>query len=147
MFGSRVSLLVALALLQAASAIDVSKNKNIEVAFSGNDNVPKTDFKSILPDDRGTGFIGDLTIGRRYADESVFRRVVEFNNPTNMVQRTTLALTVNSGVVHYISAQNDPGSYAVVCDESSSLGSSRSNVNLRVAPNSKSTLTLVIAAH
>lgn len=46
---------------------------------------------------RVAGFIGNLEIGKRYADETVFRRVIEFNNPTSSVQSTTLTLTVTNG--------------------------------------------------
>lgn len=46
-----------------------------------------------------------------------------------------------------MNVQNEAGSYAVACDEQKTLGSSASRFNLRVIPKSKSTLTLVIAAH
>lgn len=54
--------------------------------------------KSLVPDTyAASGFIGNLEIGRRYPEETVFRRVIEFNNPTNTVQSSTLTLTVNNG--------------------------------------------------
>ncbi|XP_076672476.1 uncharacterized protein LOC143371330 [Andrena cerasifolii] len=142
-----VVLFTALALLQAASAVDVSKQKNVRLEFTDKDGVSKTRLQGAFPEERGPGFIGDLTIGQRYADETVFRRVVEFNNPTNAVQTTTLALSVSNGVIHQISAKNVQGSYAVVCEDSNSLGTSRSTLNLRVSPNSTSSLILTIASH
>lgn len=53
--------------------------------------------KSLVPDTYAAGFIGNLEIGRRYSDETIFRRVIEFNNPTNTVQSSTLTLTVTNG--------------------------------------------------
>lgn len=53
--------------------------------------------KSLVPDTYVAGFIGNLEIGRRYPDETIFRRVIEFNNPTNTVQSSTLTLTVSNG--------------------------------------------------
>lgn len=53
--------------------------------------------KTLLPNSYAAGFIGNFEIGRRYPDETIFRRRVEFNNPTNTVQSSTLTLTVNNG--------------------------------------------------
>ncbi|XP_076656127.1 uncharacterized protein LOC143360860 [Halictus rubicundus] len=138
------TLFAALALLQAASAVDVSKHKNIRLEFAANDGVPQT---KLAGDERGTGFIGDLTVGRHFADETVFRRVIEFENPTNVIQSSTLNLSVSNGVIHYVSARNNQGSYAVVCDNPSSLGTSGGSINLRVPPTSTSVLSLTIASH
>ncbi|XP_078034653.1 uncharacterized protein LOC144468801 [Augochlora pura] len=137
------TLFATLALLQAASAIDISQYKNVRVEFGDNDNIQT----KLAADERGTGFIGDLTVGQRYADETVFRRVIEFENPTNVIQSTTLNLSVSNGVIHYVSVRNNPGSYAVVCDNPSSLGKSMGSINLRVPPTSKSVLSLTIASH
>ncbi|XP_071573612.1 uncharacterized protein [Temnothorax nylanderi] len=140
--------LAILGLLQAATAIDLSQTKNVQVDFSERDIVPKTALKSLVPETHAaSGFIGNLEIGRRYADESVFRRVIEFNNPTNTVQSSTLSLTVTNGIIHYISVVNDSGSYAVICDEPGTLGKSRANINIRASANTKSYLTIVVAAH
>ncbi|XP_076378989.1 uncharacterized protein LOC117225728 [Megalopta genalis] len=137
------TLFAALALLRAASAVDVSQYKSIRVEFGDNDGIQT----KLVADERGTGFIGDLTVGQRYADETVFRRVIEFENPTNVIQSTTLNLSVSNGAIHYVSARNNPGSYAVVCDNPSSLGTSMGSINLRVPPTSKSVLSLTIASH
>ena len=145
MFPSIVSILfAALALLQVSSAVDISKYKNIRLEFTSSDGETQT---KLLGDDRGAGFIGDFSAGQRYSDEIIFRRVVEFENPTNMVQSTTLNLSVSNAIIHYVSARNAVGSYAVVCNESNSLGSSKGSITLRVPPNSTSSLTLLIAAH
>ncbi|XP_076239522.1 uncharacterized protein LOC143182431 [Calliopsis andreniformis] len=141
-----VVLVVALALHQATAAIDVSKQKNVPLEFSNSDVVPKNRLKSEFPEERGAGFIGDLTVGQRYADEVVFRRTIEYNNPTQIVQSSVLNLSIMNGAISYISARNAPGSYAVVCDDPSSLGSSRGAIKIRVPPNSKSSLTLIIAS-
>lgn len=53
--------------------------------------------KSLVPNIRAAGFIGNLEIGRRYSDETVFHRVMEFENPTNTVRSITLTLTVTNG--------------------------------------------------
>lgn len=54
--------------------------------------------KNLVPDIRAAaGFIGNLEIGRRYSDETVFHRVMEFENPTKYVQSITLTLTVTNG--------------------------------------------------
>ncbi|XP_015439654.1 PREDICTED: uncharacterized protein LOC107194523 [Dufourea novaeangliae] len=137
---------VALAVLQAASAVDISKYKSVRLEFNESHMVLKTKLLG-GGDERASGFIGDLFVGQRYADEIVFRRVVEFDNPTNTVQTTSLNLSITNGVIHYVSARNNPGSYAVACNDPSSLGSSQSSIHLRVPPNSKSMLTLTIAAH
>ncbi|KOX75056.1 hypothetical protein WN51_12741 [Melipona quadrifasciata] len=94
------------------------------------------------PEERGPVFIGDLIAGQRYADETVFRRVIEFNNPTNTVQGTTLDVSVSSGAIHYISARNVQGSQAVVCGNSNALGASKTSISLRVPPNSLATLNM-----
>ncbi|CAL1677182.1 unnamed protein product [Lasius platythorax] len=143
-----VVVFAVLALLQASSAIDLSETKNVQIQFADEDIVPKTALKSLVPDTyAASGFIGNLEIGRRYPEETVFRRVIEFNNPTNTVQSSTLTLTVNNGILHYVSVVNDSGSYAVVCDEPNTLGSSRGNINIRASANTKSYLTIVAAVH
>lgn len=54
--------------------------------------------KNLLPETyAATVFIGNIEIGRRYADETVFRRVIVFNNPTDRVQSTTLTMSVTNG--------------------------------------------------
>ncbi|XP_011163167.1 uncharacterized protein LOC105198211 [Solenopsis invicta] len=136
-----------LGLLQAVIAIDLSLSKNIQINLDEKDIVPKTDLKNLVPEPHAANeFIGNLEIGTRYADEKVFRRIIEFNNPTNTVQTTTLTLTVN-GILHYISAVNQNGSYAVICDEVSTLGSSRGSIKVRAAANTKSYVLIVAAAH
>ncbi|XP_076766124.1 uncharacterized protein LOC143432982 [Xylocopa sonorina] len=138
----------ALALLQAVSAIDVSQNKNVRLEFGSGDVVQKPKLLDPNSDERAPPlFIGDLVIGQRYPDETVFRRVIEFNNPTNVVQSTTLDVSVTNGIIHYINARNVQGSQAVVCGNPNILGSSKSSISLRVPPNSLATLTLTVAAH
>ncbi|XP_020289645.1 uncharacterized protein LOC109857585 [Pseudomyrmex gracilis] len=137
-----------LALLQAASAnSDISKVKNIQIDLTEKDIVPKTTLKNLESNTFTGGFIGNIEIGQRFPDEVVLRRVIEFENPTNNVQSTTITLTANRGIIHYVRILNDPGSYAVICDEPNSLGSSRGNFNIRVSPRTKSTLTVIAAAH
>ncbi|KAK9298767.1 hypothetical protein QLX08_008019 [Tetragonisca angustula] len=140
-------LIVALSLHQAAFAIDVSQDKNVRVEFTSNDAVQQTKSVGSYPEERGPIFIGDLIAGQRYADETVFRRVIEFNNPTNTIQGTTLDVSVSSGAIHYISARNVQGSQAVVCGNSNALGASKTSISLRVPPNSLATLNMVVAAH
>ncbi|XP_012538764.1 uncharacterized protein LOC105838017 [Monomorium pharaonis] len=137
-----------LGLLQAVTAIDLSLSRRVQIDFDEKDIVPKTQLKSLVPEAHAaSGFIGNLEIGRRYADEKVFRRVIEFNNPTNTIQTTTLTLTINGGILHYLSAVNENGSYAVICDESTTLGSSSGSINVRAAANTKSYVSLVAASH
>ncbi|KAL6419748.1 hypothetical protein ACFW04_014458 [Cataglyphis niger] len=143
-----VVMLAILTFLQASSAsVDLSETKNVLIEFADEDVVPKTALKSLMPNTYVAGFIGNLEIGRRYSDETIFRRVIEFNNPTNTVQSSTLTLTVTNGILHYISVMNDSNSYAVVCDEPNTLGSSRGNINIRASPNTKSYLTIITAVH
>ncbi|KAM0737129.1 hypothetical protein ACS0PU_000222 [Formica fusca] len=143
-----VVVLAVLAFLQASSAsVDLSETKNVLIEFADKDVVPKTALKSLVPNTYVAGFIGNLEIGRRYSDETIFRRVIEFNNPTNIVQSSTLTLTVTNRILHYISVVNDNGSYAVICDEPNTLGSSRGNINIRASPNTKSYLTIITAVH
>ncbi|XP_050460142.1 uncharacterized protein LOC126856025 [Cataglyphis hispanica] len=143
-----VVMLAILTFLQASSAsVDLSETKNVLIEFADEDVVPKTALKSLVPNTYVAGFIGNLEIGRRYSDETIFRRVIEFNNPTNTVQSSTLTLTVTNGILHYISVINDSSSYAVVCDEPNTLGSSRGNINIRASPNTKSYLTIITAVH
>ncbi|CAK9795688.1 hypothetical protein ANTQUA_LOCUS457 [Anthophora quadrimaculata] len=142
-----VVLFAALPLLQLTCAIDISHYKNVQLEFHEKDGVPRTKLLGSNPEERGPGFIGDLTIGQRYADETIFRRVIEFENPTSTVQGTTLSLSISNGVIHYISARNSHGSYAVICDNPNALGESKSSINLRVPPNSTAMISLIIAAH
>ncbi|XP_070151976.1 uncharacterized protein [Polyergus mexicanus] len=143
-----VVVLAVLTFLEASSAsVDLSETKNILIEFADKDVVPKTALKNLVPNTYVAGFIGNLEIGRRYSDETIFRRVIEFNNPTNTVQSSTLTLTVTNRILHYISVMNDNGSYAVICDEPNTLGSSRGNINIRASPNTKSYLTIITAVH
>lgn len=54
---------------------------------------------------------------------------------------------IPTGIIHYVNVVNDRGSYAVVCDELNTLGSSRGNINIRAAAKTKSYLTIVTAVH
>ncbi|KYM78372.1 PREDICTED: uncharacterized protein LOC105621509 [Atta cephalotes] len=140
--------LAILGLLQTVAAVDLSQTKNVQIDFTEKDIVPKTALKNLLPETyAATGFIGNIEIGRRYADETVFRRVIVFNNPTDRVQSTTLTLSVTNGILHYTSVVNDNGSYAVACDEPTTLGSSKGKINIRGAPNTRSSITIIAAAH
>ncbi|KZC04026.1 hypothetical protein WN55_01287 [Dufourea novaeangliae] len=99
---------VALAVLQAASAVDISKYKSVRLEFNESHMVLKTKLLG-GGDERASGFIGDLFVGQRYADEIVFRRVVEFDNPTNTVQTTSLNLSITNGkLFHSIINFNTP---------------------------------------
>ncbi|EFN88991.1 hypothetical protein EAI_11784 [Harpegnathos saltator] len=133
--------LVLLALSQAAFAttVDVSKTKTVELQFTDEDIVPKTELKNLVPQTYANGFIGDLEIGSRLRDETIFQRIIVFNNPTDYVQSSELKVN-GPGIVHYINAQNFQGSYAVVCDHSDALGSSRIYLTIRVNPQTKSLL-------
>ncbi|XP_076172814.1 uncharacterized protein LOC143149382 [Ptiloglossa arizonensis] len=133
--------------LAVASAVDISQVKTIRVDFDGSDGVPRTKLLGTEKAELGPGFIGDIYLGQRYADETIFRRVVEFENPTDVVQGTTLNLSIANGIIHFVSMRNNPGSYAVVCDDATSLGTSKTNIKLRVNPQSSASLILTIAAH
>ncbi|XP_011147480.1 uncharacterized protein LOC105187984 [Harpegnathos saltator] len=140
--------LVLLALSQAAFAttVDVSKTKTVELQFTDEDIVPKTELKNLVPQTYANGFIGDLEIGSRLRDETIFQRIIVFNNPTDYVQSSELKVN-GPGIVHYINAQNFQGSYAVVCDHSDALGSSRIYLTIRVNPQTKSRISLFVALH
>jgi len=51
------------------------------------------------------------------------------------------------GYIHYVKVMNDNGNYAVICDEPTTLGSSKGTINIRVIPYTKSYLTVIAAAH
>ncbi|XP_053979875.1 uncharacterized protein LOC128889647 [Hylaeus anthracinus] len=138
------ALLVNLALLQIASAVDVSKYKNIRLEFNDKDAVPKQRLFGV-GEERGRGFIGDIVVGPRLDGEYVFRRQVDFNNPTDEVETSVLNLSVSRGNIHHISARNGPNSFAVVCINSSNAGSPGSSVSIRLAPQSRASLTLTVA--
>ncbi|KAL0102342.1 hypothetical protein PUN28_018698 [Cardiocondyla obscurior] len=145
-------IVVALAVLgllqQAAAAIDLSQSKNIQIDFTQDDIVPKTAVKSLMPEKHAaSGFIGNFEVGTRYADETIFNRDLVFNNPTNTVQSSTLTININNGIIHYLNVENKSGSYAVICGEPGNIGSYRANINIRAGPNTKSYLTLIVAAH
>ncbi|OAD54128.1 hypothetical protein WN48_08361 [Eufriesea mexicana] len=147
MFRSIVSVLIVAVALVHAAVIDVSQEKNVHLEFTSNEEEQQTKSLGPYPEERGPLFIGDLVAGQRYADETVFRRVIEFNNPTNTIQATTLDVSVTSGSIHYLSARNVQGSQAVVCGHPNELGRSKTSINLRVPPNSLATLNLLVAAH
>lgn len=52
-------------------------------------------------EERVPGFVGDFMLGQRYADETVFQRIIEFENPTNAIQSTTFKLSVSNGKLYY----------------------------------------------
>ncbi|XP_043270752.1 uncharacterized protein [Venturia canescens] len=127
---------------------DVRKLGDENLLFTQDDALPQHELTRLIEEKRETRFIGDLVVGERRADETIFRRTVEVSNPTEDVYSTAINLSVtNGGIIHYMSMLNEKGSYAVACDEPYSLGKSQSNFYIRVLPNSKSTLTMVVAAH
>ncbi|XP_066594678.1 uncharacterized protein [Prorops nasuta] len=145
---SRQILLLFLAtglLFSGCLALDLSIAKEQVLDLTESDIVPKAQTR-IYSEERN-GFIGDLVIGQRHADETVFSRVMEVVNPTNFVQSSSVALNVKNGLIHYIRAINGPGSAVVVCDGPYSLGSSSSQLRLRLSPNSRAVLNLLVAAH
>lgn len=50
-------------------------------------------------------FIGDLTIGDRHADETIFRRTMEISNPTDQVYSSAVMLNVERGKTEWNSLQ------------------------------------------
>ncbi|XP_033226075.1 uncharacterized protein LOC117178748 [Belonocnema kinseyi] len=133
----------------AFAAADGSAKKGlIHVDLTDKDVVPLSEMPRVAGlDEREGGFIGDLIIGQRRADETVFRRTVQVSNPTKQVYSTAISLNVNNGIIHHLSVFNERGSYGVVCDEPYTLGKSRSSFNVRVPPNTESSLSLIVAAH
>lgn len=130
------------------AAEETEKRGLIHVDLTDKDIVSSSELSRVAgSDERETGFIGDLIIGLRRSDETIFRRTVQVSNPTKRVYRTTISLNVNNGIIHHLSVFNERGSYAVVCDEPYTLGNTRSSFNVRVPPNTESTLTLIVAAH
>ncbi|XP_006614663.1 uncharacterized protein LOC102677380 isoform X2 [Apis dorsata] len=140
-----VVLVVALPLIQASS-IDISQRSKYHLEFTSKDAVQQSKLNPLLGE-RAIGFIGDLTIGSHQADEQIFYREIELNNPSSVVDSLELKLSVKNGILHYISVVNYSGSQAVVCDRSNILGGSEGFINIRLQRNSKAYLSLVIAAH
>ncbi|KAK2575685.1 hypothetical protein KPH14_012076 [Odynerus spinipes] len=135
-------------LFSVAIAIDVSKTNRTDISLTEDDVVPKTQLKKLLPDsDRRPTSIEDDASGVRYPDEIVYRRILKLDNPTGAIQSTSTELSVNHGLINYVSITNGPNSYAVACIEDSTLGTSRVIIHLRVPPNSSSELMLIVAAH
>ncbi|KAL7286885.1 uncharacterized protein LOC106650898 [Trichogramma pretiosum] len=128
-------------------AFDVTKTKTENIFLTEEDVVKDEPAGSLRANVREYRFIGDLVIGDRLADETVFRRSVDIANPTNQVYSTTISLNVERGKIHFLSATNERNSYAVGCDEPYSLGHSKISFNVRVPPSSKSQLWLLVAAH
>ncbi|XP_012276264.1 uncharacterized protein LOC105697484 [Orussus abietinus] len=143
-----IVILVLAIVLRDFTCAEAERKVNFRnVEFTETDVAPENELTKLAKYNRGEAFIGDLVIGNRRADETVFWRTVEISNPTDEVYSTVITASVNHGVIHYLSAVNNQGSYAVACDEPYTLGTSKSSFKVRVVPNSKSTLSLVIAAH
>ncbi|OXU22886.1 hypothetical protein TSAR_000113 [Trichomalopsis sarcophagae] len=149
--------LICLAAVLNAQAFDVTEKRVEHIDLTEKDIVKKDemllitkkffkDFK-LRDNKRESRFIGDLVIGERLADETIFRRSVEISNPTDQVYNSAIMLSVERGTIHYVSVNNEKNSYAVACDEPYSLGTSRTSFNVRVPPNTKSQLWLLVAAH
>ncbi|XP_015589553.1 uncharacterized protein LOC107265070 isoform X2 [Cephus cinctus] len=136
------------ALLRAVVAKNATPADNSRnLIFTTEDALPANELSRLTEADAETRFIGDLVIGQRQQEETLFWRSLEIDNPTNDVYGQEIALAVTNGVIHYISVINDRGSYAVACDRPYALGSSRSSFNIRVTPNSHSYVTVVVGAH
>ncbi|XP_011309129.1 uncharacterized protein [Fopius arisanus] len=127
--------------------IDVRVLNDTDFLFTRDDTITAKDLAKRLDDGKAMRFIGDLTIGERQPSETVFTRTIQVSNPTPEVYRTAISVSVDNGIIHYMSVLNEPGSYAVACDEPYSLGGSRTGFNVRVTPRSETVLTLIIAAH
>ncbi|XP_001608032.1 uncharacterized protein LOC100123179 [Nasonia vitripennis] len=140
--------LIYLAAVLNAQAFDVTEKRVEHIDLTEKDIVKKDEMDFKLRDNkRESRFIGDLVIGERLADETIFRRSVEISNPTDQVYNSAIMLSVERGTIHYVSVNNEKNSYAVACDEPYSLGTSRTSFNVRVPPNTKSQLWLLVAAH
>ncbi|XP_011499938.1 PREDICTED: uncharacterized protein LOC105363837 [Ceratosolen solmsi marchali] len=141
-------LLYSLVLTAHTNAFDVTDKRVEHITLTDKDIVSKEQLDLKLKNGkRDYKFIGDLEIGDRHADETVFRRSVEISNPTDEVYNTAITLNVERGTIHYLSVSNERNSYAVACDEPYSLGTSRTSFNVRVPPNTQSQLWLLVAAH
>ncbi|XP_047357837.1 uncharacterized protein LOC124952277 [Vespa velutina] len=139
---------VGLVFLTIVSAIDISKTKKTDISLTENDVVEKTQLKQLASSaDSSTPFVGDISTGIRYPNEVVYRRILEFNNPTNGIHSFSITLTVPNGIINYVHVRNDQGSNAVACIDESALESSKVNVHFRIPASSTSYLMLVVAAH
>ncbi|KAJ8674657.1 hypothetical protein QAD02_010443 [Eretmocerus hayati] len=135
-------------LILGVGAFDVTRTKVEEIQLTSKDIIAADELDVKTRDNaRQYRFIGDLKIGERHSDETVFRRTVDVSNPTDDVYSSAIMLSVERGTIHYVSITNERNSYAVACDDLYSLGSSRTSIKVRVPPNSKSTLLLIVAAH
>ncbi|KAL2715164.1 hypothetical protein V1478_014862 [Vespula squamosa] len=129
------------------SAIDVSKTKKTDISLTENDVVPKTQLKQLPSADRSTTFIGDVSAGGRYPNEVVYRRILQFDNPTREIHSLSVTLSVPNGIINYVNVMNNQGSYAVACIDESTLESSNVIVHYRIPASSTSYLMLIVAAH
>ncbi|XP_014208843.1 uncharacterized protein LOC106639650 [Copidosoma floridanum] len=143
-----ILLVCSVTLATYAAASGVTKNNRETIYLTDKDIVPKDELGPLLKEAKKEyRFIGDLVIGERHADETIFRRSIEAANPTDQVYSSAVTINVERGTIHYLSVTNEKNSYVVVCDEPYSLGTSRTSFNLRVPPNTKSQLWLLVAAH
>ncbi|KAF7392740.1 hypothetical protein HZH66_008573 [Vespula vulgaris] len=140
--------LVGLVFSTIVSAIDVSKTKKTDISLTENDVVPKTQLKQLVPSaDRSTTFVGDVSAGGRYPNEVVYRRILQFDNPTGGIHSFSMTLSVPNGIINYVNIMNNQGSYAVACIDESTLESSKVIVHYRIPASSTSYLMLIVAAH
>ncbi|XP_014468514.1 PREDICTED: uncharacterized protein LOC106741241, partial [Dinoponera quadriceps] len=99
-----------------------------------------------VPQTYGDGFLGDVEVGNHRTEEIILYRVIVFNNPTNDIQSGSVQFS-HKGISHYLSVVNQSGSQAIVCNNPDSLGTSKVRLNIRVHPNTDSTLDLILASH
>ncbi|XP_015177726.1 PREDICTED: uncharacterized protein LOC107067067 [Polistes dominula] len=135
-------------LFSIISTIDISNTKKTDISLSENDIVPKNQLKQLVPSsDRSTSFIGDAFSGNRYPNEVVYRRILQFDNPTTEIHSFSMTLNVPNGIINYVNIMNNQGSYAVACIDESTLESSKVLVHYRIPASSTSNLLLIVAAH
>ncbi|KOX75055.1 hypothetical protein WN51_12740 [Melipona quadrifasciata] len=129
-------------LAQAVFAIDFLKPKVVSLELTEKDLRPGT---YIAP--RANSFIGDLIVGELRGDEQFYVGSSEYQNDAGSTVTLQLKLSINSGIINIISAENVGDSRSVVCATADTLGSNESILSIRVPANSHLKLNVIIGAH
>ncbi|KAK9298766.1 hypothetical protein QLX08_008018 [Tetragonisca angustula] len=129
-------------LAQAIFAIDFPKPKVVTLKLTEKDLRPGT-----YAAPHADSFIGNLVVGTLRGDEQFYIGTAEYENDSTSTITLELTLSINSGIINFVSAENIGGSRSVVCATANTLGSDQSVLNIRVPAKSSLKLSVVIGAH
>ncbi|XP_043272440.1 uncharacterized protein [Venturia canescens] len=118
------------------------------VEINRNYNLTEADLARLTASSTTAKFNGDLTVGNRLSNDSLWTLQMTVTNPSSSVISSSCHWGFPPSIkINWMSIINEPGSDAVFCDAAGNLGDRLIAFSVRVNPNSTALFNLYVATY